>query len=109
MVILIFMYPSQKSMPRMSNPAKLKQLDFLGALLNASASVCFIFCLEQVGTRAFRWNSPATIALLVISGASAMALILWQWYVSHGKLAKAILPQLPFRILRNRPMSLVIL
>ncbi len=57
MIILFFSFPSAKEMPRIGKPLRLKQLDYLGAILNAIASVSFVLCLQEVGTKEFSWKS----------------------------------------------------
>ncbi|KAE9375004.1 major facilitator superfamily transporter [Stipitochalara longipes BDJ] len=108
MIILFFAFPSAKEMPRIGKPLHLKQLDFLGAFLNAAASVSFVICLQEAGTRQFQWKSGIIISLFTISGAAVVLFCAWQWFISSGKISQWILPQLPFRIMKHRAMSISI-
>jgi hypothetical protein len=108
MVILLFAFPSAKEIPHVGNPSRLNQLDYLGAILNGVASLCFVFCLQEVGTRQFRWNSVFVISLLTLSGVAAVLFCIWQWFISSGNIARWILPQLPFRIMKNRALAITI-
>ena len=109
MVILIFAFPSAKELPRVAKPFHLKQLDFVGAILNSAASVCFVICLQEVGNKQFQWRSAVTVSLLTISGAALILFCAWQWYISYGKISQWILPQLPFRIMKHRATGTSIL
>jgi hypothetical protein len=88
----------------------IKQLDYLGALLMAVGSVCFVYTLLEVGYRKFTWSGAPNVALLTISSAAWIILFTWEWYISRtsGKLTW-ILPQLPWRILTHRPMVMAIM
>jgi hypothetical protein len=84
-------------------------MDFLGAILSAIASICFVFVLEQVGTKEYSWDSPATIALLTIACVSIVSFGIWEFYISRGKISEWIMPHLPLRIILHRPMAMAIL
>jgi hypothetical protein len=108
MIILFFPFPSAKEMPRIGKPLRLKQLDYLGAILNAIAFVSFILCLQEVGTKEFSWKSGLNISLLTLSGVAVVLFCAWQWYISSGNISQWILPQLPFRIMKHRAMGILI-
>jgi hypothetical protein len=108
MIILFFSFPSAKEMPRIGKPLRLKQLDYLGAILNAIASVSFVLCLQEVGTKEFSWKSGLSISLLTLSGVAVVLFCAWQWYISSGNISQWILPQLPFRIMKHRAMGITI-
>jgi hypothetical protein len=108
-IILFFAWPSTKNITDVAETPSFKQMDFLGAILNATFSIIFVFCLQEVGTRKFGWGSPGAISLFCVTGVTAFIFYLWQWYISHGTISQWILPQLPFRILTHRPMLVAIL
>ena len=108
-IVLFFAWPSTKNITDVADIPSFRRIDFLGAILNAIFSICFVFCLQEVGIRQFGWSSAAVICLLVVTGVTAAIFYLWQWYISHGKISLWILPQLPFRILKHRPMAVAIL
>ena len=107
-LILYFVWPSAKNITDVADSANFRQLDFFGAVLNAIFSICFVICLQEVGTREFQWGSPINIGLLTFAGVAAATLYLWQWYISRGAISQWILPQLPWRIVVHRPMSMAI-
>ena len=109
MVVLFIVWPANMNKSALMDPAKLKQLDYFGAILNAIASICFVFSLHQVGTKEWRWNNPANIGLLTLSGVTTLTFYSWEWYISRGQLATWMLPQLPFRIIKHRPMGIAVL
>jgi protein-S-isoprenylcysteine O-methyltransferase Ste14 len=108
-IILYFVWPSNKNITDVADWPSFKQMDFLGAALNATFSILFVFGLQGVGIRRFAWDSAAAICLLIAAGVTASAFYLWQWYISHGKISLWILPQLPFRIIKHRPMAVAIM
>ena len=108
-IILYLVWPSTKNITDVADSPSFKRMDFLVAVLNATFSICFVFCLQEVGIRRFGWDSAATICLLAVAGATAGTFYSWQWYISHGEISLWILLQLPFRMVKHRPMAVAIL
>ncbi|RDL33234.1 MFS general substrate transporter [Venustampulla echinocandica] len=109
MVVLYFAWPTLKNITQTKAPATIKQIDYLGALLMAVGSVCFVFTLQEVGSRKYTWDSAINVSLLVLSCVAWVALFAWEWFISHSDRLSWILPELPWRILTHRPMVMAIL
>lgn len=109
MVILFFVWPSASNITDVAESPSPKRIDYFGAILNAVFSICFVFVLQQVGTRKYAWGSAPAIVLLTVTGVSTVGFYVWSWYIGHGKIATWILPQLPWRLITHRPMGMAIL
>ena len=108
-VILYLVWPSKHNITDIVDIPNFKQMDFFGAILSAVASICFVFVLEQVGTKEYSWDSPPTIALLTSAGVAIVTFAIWEFYISRGKISEWIMPHLPWRIVVHRPMAMAIL
>ncbi|KAI0029161.1 major facilitator superfamily domain-containing protein [Vararia minispora EC-137] len=75
------------------------EFDFGGLVLVLAAVVCILMGFNQSETR---WNSPATIALLVLGGALLLAFIGWECTTKRS-------PIIPPRIFRTRTTAIILL
>ena len=65
--------------PGKSFMAKLRQIDYLGAILNVSFMVCLVMALLS-GGNTYEWASVEEIALWVVGGVLLLALLVQQKY-----------------------------
>lgn len=79
-----------------------KNLDYLGGVLLMVATVLLVFIVNQATTREYAWDSPQTIAVLVLSGLAWVILMWWQWYLSRTPRLAHIRAQVPWRLLSDR-------
>jgi hypothetical protein len=77
--IYIFLFPKHNPKPTQSGPAKLKQIDWLGALLNAAVFSLFMVVLTFAGST-WKWSNAGPIALWACFGASLLAFITQQTF-----------------------------
>ncbi|KAK6436652.1 hypothetical protein LTR95_007154 [Oleoguttula sp. CCFEE 5521] len=75
--VYLFVFPSFSLRPQESIIAKLKALDWTGAVLNGATFVLFMIALTFSGST-YAWNSGPAIALWVIWAAVLMTFILQQ-------------------------------
>lgn len=61
--------------------SSLQRLDIVGALLFLALSICFVAALQEASV-AFPWRSGVIIALLVVSGVSLVAFVLWERFLT---------------------------
>jgi len=101
--ILIFAWP--KNMATFQ-PAPLKHLDYIGAILMLGGTVLLVFILNQAAIREYAWDSGATIAVLIISILCLLSLVLWQRFVSRNRNYRHIRAQFPFEIMSDRVLML---
>jgi hypothetical protein len=108
--VLYFIWPGTANVTDVVDVPSFKRLDFLGAILNAVSSIGFVYCIEQVGTKAYSWSHPLIICLVTLSSVSIASFFTWEYFISrHAWISTWILPQLPMRIIFRRPMGLAIL
>lgn len=99
-LLLFFLWPKTHLKARCDTA--LVQIDYLGALLLVAAPVLTIFVLDQAATGKYKWTSPITISLLLISPLLWGILFLWQREIARRPCLAHLLPQLPWDILSNR-------
>ncbi|MEO6888340.1 MAG: MFS transporter, partial [Ktedonobacteraceae bacterium] len=81
--------------------AAMRRIDFPGALLCASATICLMLSLTWGSSQTYAWNSPQVIGLL----AAGVALFLLFLLVER----KIIEPILPLDLFRNQVFSVAVL
>ncbi|KAL9609777.1 MAG: hypothetical protein Q9167_005473 [Letrouitia subvulpina] len=77
--IYLILLPSYNPLPTESLPAKLKNMDYLGMVLQGGAFVSVIMAINFGGTT-YAWESGQTIALFVVSGILSIAFGLQQTF-----------------------------
>ena len=83
--------------------SSLRQLDLLGAILFLGLSIMFVTALQGADIM-WAWSSPATICLLVFSGACATLFIFWERFISlHWK---DIVPVLTWKFTTRRCLGM---
>jgi hypothetical protein len=80
----------------------LKQLDILGGVLFLSFSVLLVTALQEVEI-SYHWGSPFTICLLVFSGISLLAFVIWERRISLQP--AGIIPLVTWKFVRRRPLA----
>lgn len=80
-----------------------KQLDFIGALLFLMVTLLSVTALQEADA-SYPWNSALVVCLLVLSGVSAIAFVIWERYIT--KSSTSILPILTYRFANRRFMAI---
>ena len=74
--------------------AAIRRIDFLGAFLASSATICLLLGLTWGGNQIYAWNSPQVIIVLIV------AALLYTSFVVAERFAAE--PMLPLDLFRNR-------
>lgn len=74
--------------------AAIRRVDFLGAFLASSATICLLLGLTWGGNQIYDWNSLQVIAILVV------AVVLYGSFITAERFAAE--PMLPLDLFRNR-------
>lgn len=102
-LIVLLAWPSDQTHNAFSTRA-FRSIDILGCLLLLSASVLFVFALQQAGSFTYAWDSGAIITCLVLAATTLLAFIGWQlWLASRPDLI--IKPVFPMHVIRHRVMG----
>ncbi|KAG6013265.1 hypothetical protein E4U43_007407 [Claviceps pusilla] len=78
-----------------------RSIDFLGSVTLLSSSGFLVFAMQQAGSQALAWNSPAIIASFIISILSWLIFILWEVHLAH-KRYHHIEPIFPIHLIGKR-------
>lgn len=89
--IYLFLFPSLNPQPNITAYAKLRQLDWLGFILNATALFSLTVALAFGGST-WRWDSAGPITLLVVLGGSLFLYALQQRYCVYTTLDRRLFP-----------------
>ena len=92
--------PSFNPQPQISTWAKLKELDWLGAVLNAAIYTTFVLALTFGGVT-WAWNDGRTIATLVICGVLMLVFTAQQYFAILTTPARRLFP---IQFLKSRTM-----
>jgi hypothetical protein len=95
--------PSHDPRPDLSVRAKLRQLDFTGAVLNAAFWVILIIAITFSGS-IFGWGSAGNIALWVVSGVLLFSYAAQQYFAILTQEAKGLFP---IHFLQSRDLVLL--
>lgn len=89
--------------PRLLSKRFLGRIDFVGAFLLLAASIFLVTALQNEGT-SFQWSSGISVAFLVVSGVSWIALGGWEWFISRRESSEetTLEPVFPWRFLKSR-------
>ena len=82
--------------------SSLVQLDVIGVVLLTAATVLLIVGLQEAGSAIIAWDSSITIGLLTASGASAICLVAWTWFLESRGGRTQIVPTFPSAFLKRR-------
>ncbi|KAH8819307.1 major facilitator superfamily domain-containing protein [Xylogone sp. PMI_703] len=99
--VYLLWFPSHNPNPSKTTLQKIRELDWVGGILNVGIWVIFMVVLTMSGSR-YEWDSAFTIALLVIWGVILLAFIIQQKYSLFTQL-----PIFPAHFLRSRTMILL--
>jgi hypothetical protein len=83
--------------------SSLRRLDFLGAFIFLGVSIPLVASLQEANV-SYSWNSGVVISLLVLSGTSLIAFVIWGRFL-HKNLPK-IVPVLSWTFAKSRSMAL---
>ncbi|KAI1374025.1 drug resistance transporter EmrB/QacA subfamily [Hypoxylon crocopeplum] len=86
--------------------SSLRRLDVVGAVLLLFSSALIVFAFEEAGSR-FRWDIPAILSTLVISGILFVGFVLWEKLVDRPAVAQE--PVFPLRLMKDRLFSVLII
>ena len=78
---------------------KFKRIDFGGVALLLIATVLLTSGLQEAGID-FAWDSAFTISVLVLSGISWIAFVVWSYYITRNP--GAVEPVFPWRFFQSR-------
>ena len=94
LVVLIIATPNQKPPDKAAETwlGKFKQLDPVGFILIAPATVCLLFALQYGGVQ-YPWNDGRVIALFVLTGVFAVAFICSQIWLKGGTIPSKVISQ----------------
>ncbi|KAG9665238.1 MFS general substrate transporter, partial [Aureobasidium melanogenum] len=101
--VYVFLIPSIDPRPSWSNRQRLLEIDWLGAFLFLSLMLVFVLAVAFGGVE-YAWNSGATIALLVLSGALFVVFALQQTFAIMTTANRTIFP---IRFLKSREMVIL--
>nr|POE90701.1 efflux pump mlce [Quercus suber] len=104
MIVLYFTWPKDTLNTRGAHLVNvtLGQVDFIGAILLLIFTTSFTFSIQEGGSRAYAWDSPVIIALLVITVVAFVALMAWSFALDRVKRFASVAEILPWRILTDR-------
>jgi hypothetical protein len=92
----------------LSSWAAFQSIDLFGIILVLAASTMHIWGFESAGVLAYEWNSPAILAVLVLSAACWITFVIWELFLERRP--KSIIKALfPFRIVKQRVMAATVL
>jgi MFS family permease len=101
--VYFFMFPNFNPRPDHSRLTKLKELDWVGAVLNGAVLVLFMVAVNFGGST-YPWNSSASIALWVMWGVSLIAYFFQQYFAIFTTPENRIFPT---HFLRSRRLVLL--
>ena len=101
--IYVFLLPSFQPQPDVTIFTKLKDLDWLGALLNAAIYVTFVM-IFTFGGSIWPWNDGRVITLFVVFGVVLLAFIVTQYYAILTTKERRLFPG---QFLRSRSLVLL--
>src|SRR4051794_26713447 len=82
-LLVLFMpagFPDSNPERRTINFGKLKEIDYLGAILIFATSAFIVSALQEAGT-AFAWSSATIIVLIVLTGICISGFLAWQYFI----------------------------
>ncbi|KAM6511675.1 hypothetical protein FALCPG4_016676 [Fusarium falciforme] len=89
---------------------RLKTIDIGGQVLSLFGFGLLILAFTWAGST-YAWDSPAIIVPLVFGGLIISAFVLWQYYMTPGRILERKFPQqqamIPWEVLRNRDIGLL--
>lgn len=102
-LLVLFAWPTAVAKRALSlHQSSLASFDVFGLLLLTSAIVLLIVGLQEAGSAVVAWSSSVTIGLLTASGASALGLIAWTWFLESRGDRTRISPTFPSDFLKRR-------
>lgn len=104
LVALLLAWPRDTMQEETRSSKTLSSVDFVGAILLLAFSILIVFALQEGGTYTYRWNSPAIVVTLVLSGVTLIAFIAWQELVSRRS-AWPVKGIFPIQIAKTRTMG----
>lgn len=97
---LFVVYPRKRHQPKTSVTDKLRQMDFVGAVLLLAASMMIVYCIQEGGSMKLPWSSPTIVTMLVISSLCWVAF--WCWEASVGLRDDKVEPIFPLSLAGHR-------
>ncbi|KAG6010453.1 hypothetical protein E4U21_006454 [Claviceps maximensis] len=85
-----------------------RSIDFLGSFTLLSSSGFLVFAMQQAGSQALAWNSPAIIVSFIISFISWLIFILWEVHLAR-KRHRHIEPIFPIHLIGKRVYAAALL
>jgi hypothetical protein len=101
--VYIFIFPSHNPREDLSVVSKLRDVDWVGAVLNGGTSVLFIIVVTFGGST-YTWNSGAAIALWVVWGVCLVAFAIQQAFTLFTTPERRIFP---VHFLKSRSLVLL--
>lgn len=101
--VYFLIFPSRNPRPDISNLQKLREIDWMGAILNGAVFVLFMIVVTFGGST-YAWNSGASISLWVVWGVALLAYILQQYFAIFTTPDRRIFPA---HFLKSRTMVLL--
>jgi MFS family permease len=101
--VYLFMYPNYNPRPEPSFLSKLREIDWLGSVLNGAVLVLFMVAVNFGGST-YPWSSSASIALWAVWAVTLVAYMLQQFFAFFTTSDNRIFP---IHFLRSRRMVLL--